>query len=228
MLREYFWTAYHPIGPRSTEPITGTNEVYVPGVFGDIFDVIYAYPDAQRWTTIGGYPVVIVAGNIELTAAEGRRLAQYIEEGGTLLIADGHLTGPGLEALSLPPLGAAGDANAYTWTPTGEVHPSQHFRYRPITGGKPLAATATGQVFCAAFDRGKGRLLFLSVPRGLGIDRAALPVLAQLFAHLTRGLMPLEVKGDVEWLLNRSDSPLPKIQRIRSSHPCRLPIQPAS
>jgi len=42
-------------------------------------------------------------------------------------------------------------------------------------------------------DRGPGRLIFLSVPRGLGIDRAAMPVLAQLIAHLTRGLLPVEV-----------------------------------
>lgn len=44
----------------------------------------------------------------------------------------------------------------------------------------------------------------LSVPRGLGIDGAAVPVLPQLFAHLTRGLMPVEVAGDVEWLVNRT------------------------
>jgi hypothetical protein len=69
-----------------------------------------------------------------------------------------------------------------------------------------VATTADGKVFCAAFDRGKGRLIVLSVPRGLGIDRSAVPALAQLLAHLTRGLMPVEVKGDVEWLVNRSDT----------------------
>src|SRR6185295_2818496 len=58
--------------------------------------------------------------------------------------------------------------------------------------------------FCSAFDRGQGRLILLSVPRGLGIDRAAVPVVARLFAHLTRGLMPVEVDGDVEWLVNRT------------------------
>ena len=47
MLEQYFWTAFHPIGRESEKPITGTNEVNVPGVFGDIFDVIYAYPDVN-------------------------------------------------------------------------------------------------------------------------------------------------------------------------------------
>jgi hypothetical protein len=49
-------------------------------------------------------------------------------------------------------------------------------------------------------------LIVLSVPRGLGIDRSAVPVVARLFAHLSRGLMPVEVDGDVEWMLNRSES----------------------
>ncbi len=35
------------------------------------------------------YPVVIAAGDMELTAEEGRRLAQYVDEGGTLLLAGG-------------------------------------------------------------------------------------------------------------------------------------------
>jgi len=103
MLEEYFWTAYHPIGPESERPITGTNEVYLPGVFGDVFDVIFAHPDTRHWRTIDTYPVVIVAGEIDLTAAEGQRLAQYVNSGGTLLVADAHLTGPGLTALNLPP-----------------------------------------------------------------------------------------------------------------------------
>src|SRR5262245_47796966 len=34
MLREYFWTAYHPAGPKGMQATTATNEVYVPGAFG--------------------------------------------------------------------------------------------------------------------------------------------------------------------------------------------------
>jgi hypothetical protein len=206
MLHEYFWTAYHPIGPKSAEPITATNETYLPGIFGDIFDVVYAYPDVNRWTTLDTHPVTIAAGDIELTAAEGQRLARYVESGGTLLVADGQLSGPGVAALALPALGAVGVANRYIWSLTGTSQPAQRFRYREISGGKPLAITVDGKVFCAAFDRGKGRLIVLSVPRGLGIDRTAVPVVPQLFAHLSRGLMPIEVRGNVEWCVNRNST----------------------
>jgi hypothetical protein len=206
MLREYFFTAYHPMGPKSEEPITATNEVYVPGIFGDVFDVVTATPDLKRWTTISTYPVVVAAGDLELTEPEGKRLAEYVKSGGTLLVADGHLSGQGVAALEIPAAGESLEADAYDWKPTGARHRSQRFRFRPLGGGRALAATPEGKVFCAAYDRGEGRLIVLSVPRGLGIDRSALPVLGQLFAHLTRGLLPVEARGDVEWLLNRTST----------------------
>lgn len=207
MLHEYFWTAYHPIGPRSQEPIQSLTEAYVPGPLGDIFDVIYAYPDVSKWTTIDTYAVVIVAGDIELTAAEGERLNQYMEKGGTLLVADGHLTGPGAAALKLPSTEKETETNSYLWLEDKTPQPSQQFKFRPIKadGSRAIATAPGGQVICASMDRGKGRLIYLAVPRGMGIDLRATPMLARLFGHLTRGVMPVEVEGDVEWFVNKSD-----------------------
>jgi hypothetical protein len=206
MLREYFWTAYHPIGARSEEPITATNEVYVPGLFGDIFDVIYAYPDVKRWTTIHTYPVVIAAGDIELTADEGKKLADYVAEGGTLLVADGQLSGPGVAALELPEMGPELEATEYRWTPTSSRPPSQRFRMKPIRGGRALATDTNGQSFCSSFDRGQGPAdrAFGDAragdrpcrdPRGGAPDRPS---------HAR--LMPSSVEGDVEWMVNRTET----------------------
>ena len=47
-------------------------------------------------------------------------------------------------------------------------------------------------------------MIYLAVPRGLGIDKNVHPVVPRLIAHLTRGLMPIEVAGNVEWLINRT------------------------
>jgi hypothetical protein len=204
MLNEYVRTAYHPIGVKAEAPVTGTSEVNVPGVFGNIFDVIYAYPDVKKWTTIDTYPVVIVAGDIALTSPEGERLAKYVANGGTLLVANAHLSGPGVAALELPAAGPVAAADGYVWKPTATTAKAQRFRYQALEGGTPLATTTDGKCFCAAYDKGQGRLIVLSVPRGLGIDRTAHPVLARLFAHLTSGLTPVTVRGDVEWMLNRT------------------------
>jgi len=165
MLRELFWAAYYPMGPNSQHSITAQNEVNLAGVFGDIFDVIFAYPDIKLWTTIDSYPVVIVAGDIELTEAEGVRLKQYVEGGGTLLITDAQLTGPGAAAIGLPALGESAEAAGYKWmggpgpSDLGKqtaTSPSQRYAYRPIEGGKVVAATPEGLPICSFFDRGQG------------------------------------------------------------------------
>ena len=44
----------------------------------------------------------------------------------------------------------------------------------------------------------------MTIPHGLGIDGRLAPVVARLIAHLSRGLMPVEVAGGVEWLVNRT------------------------
>jgi hypothetical protein len=206
MLQEYFWAAYYPIGPESEKPMTGTNEVYLPAVFGDVYDVVFASPDVKRWTTLDTYPVTIATGEIELTAAEGKRLAEYVEKGGTLLVADAHLTGPGVAELNLPVAGPTAEADGYLWLKDKTVHPSGRFRFKalPPDAGRPLAKTSDGKVFCAAYDRGKGRLIQLAVPHGLTIGKQVHPVVARLLAHLTRGLMPIEVDGDVQWLVNKT------------------------
>jgi len=210
MLEGYFWTAYHPIGPESQKPMTATNEVYLPGVFGDIFDVTFAYPDVSKWKTIDTYPVVIATGDIELTHAEGVRLAEYMQRGGTLLVADGHLTGPGAAELQLPSSGEYREASEYTWLldQVEAKRTAPRFRYRPITDPlvMPLARASTGDVFCASVDRGQGRLVYWSTPRGLTISKETHPMLANLIAHLSRGLMPVEVRGEVQWLVNRTQS----------------------
>ena len=203
MMQQYLFTAFHPLIPHSEQPISALSECFVPAVFGDIFDVVYAYPDVKKWATIDTYPVVIIVGDIELTAAEGQRLAQYVNNGGTLVVADGTLTGPGLAALNLPKMGNVEEATGYKWLHETTVSPSQRFRFRAIPGGRALAVTADGKAFCSAFDRGQGRLIVLSVPYGLGINKEAVAVVPRLFAHLSRDLMPIEVEGNVEWLLNR-------------------------
>ena len=194
MLQEYFSTAFYPIGPESTKPMTGTNEVYVPGVFGDIFDVIFAYPDVKKWRTIDTYPVVVAAGDIELTQAEGERLAQYVDEGGTLLVADTHLTGPGLAALSCRGR-RPGRGDGYRWLATRRSIRHSASATGPSPAARRWQPRPTGKSSARRLDRGKGRLIYLAVPRGLGIDRQAQPVVARLLAHLTRGLMPVEVEA---------------------------------
>ena len=59
----------------------------------------------------------------------------------------------------------------------------------------------TGKCFARARPRAGTAHLFDRAAR-LGIDRSIHPIVPRLVAHLTRGLMPIEVRGEVEWLVN--------------------------
>lgn len=215
MMSGVFSTLYHPIGPESEKAITGVNETFLPGVFGDVFDVIAAYPDVAKWKTIDSYPALIVAGDIELTLGEGKRLAQYVNAGGTLLVTDANLTGPGAAELKLPAAKETGEAAAYAWMlgnkgakDAAANAESPAFRYGIIdaTGGRVIASDPQGKPFCVSFDRGEGRLIYLAIPRGMTVSRQMHPAFARLVAHLTRGLMPIQIDGDVTKLVNKNSA----------------------
>ena len=203
MLKEWFKVAYHPYGPKEAEVNTGVNQVFLPGTFGDIFDVLVTAP--ARMDILDSYPVVVLNGEVHLSADWGKKLAGYVDGGGTLIVSDDQVAGPGVAELKLPGLGASAEAESIHWQPTTREVVSQRFRYRPIRSGRALATADDGDAIASVFERGKGRLVFLSVPCGLGIDEAATPLVALVLAHARQGLIPVEVRGDVEWLLNRTE-----------------------
>jgi hypothetical protein len=51
---------------------------------------------------------------------------------------------------------------------------------------------------------GRGKLIFVTVPDFLGKDERMPPLVAHLLAHLFSDSTPVEVKGDVEYLVNRN------------------------
>jgi hypothetical protein len=149
--------------------MTRVNEVYLPGVSGDVFDIISAYPDTQRWRTIDGYPVVIAAGDIELTETEGKRLAKHVTDGGTLLVAEAHLTGPGLQELKLPATENLVEADRYRWLSDPAEYPSPRFQCRPIKaakGDRILASRPRVSLFASPATAAKAASFISRSPAG--------------------------------------------------------------
>ncbi|MCX5661005.1 MAG: hypothetical protein NTW19_15055 [Planctomycetota bacterium] len=203
MLLEWFQVAYDSYGPRDAQINTGVNPTFLPNLFGDVFDVLVTAP--KRTDILDHYPVVVLNGEVTLTEEWGKKLAKYMDEGGTLIASAEQLTGPGVAALQLPQTGATAEEASFQWVPTTKQVVSQRFRYQPLKEGEPLIKASNGDVVAAAYKRGKGRLVYLSIPLGLGIDQAATPAVALLLAHVRQGLLPVEVRGEVEWLLNRTE-----------------------
>jgi hypothetical protein len=204
-IRGWFDLAYFPAPITQGEPASAIRQTYVSGVFGDVFDVIVNAP--KRTAILHTYPVVIAAGELDLTPEWGRALREYVRRGGTLVVCADSLTGAGVGELSLAPiLSEEREASAFFWNPTGSTHSSNAFRYRTLFAGRNrILATANGDPVACAQTDGKGQIITIGVPLGLGIDERPVPLLSLLMQSLTAGQVPIQVRGDVEWTLNKLD-----------------------
>ena len=205
-IRGWFDIAWYPAPETQNEPATAIRQAYVNGIFGDMFDVIVTAPNKSKIAAT--YPVLIAAGEVNLSEEWGRVLDGYMHQGGALVVSADQFTGPGVAALALPEMAAEAEASAFNWSANNQVpYASNIFRYRSpaVADGQILATTPDGKPLTVSYTRGKGKLIFTGVPMGLGIDRRPVPILSLLMQQLTEKLMPVRVSGDVEWTLNHLD-----------------------
>lgn len=202
-IRGWFDIAYYPAPETQGEPSTAIRQTYVNGIFGDIFDVIANVP--KRTAILSTYPVTILSGEVYVSEEWGKALHDYMERGGTLVVCAEQLAGEGIKRLSLPTGSPERESDGFVWRESGEAIPSNRFRFHalPPNAGNPIALAADGSVIAVESKRGKGRLVYVSIPLGLGIDERPTPLLSKLMLALTSGLMPIQVSGDVEWTVNR-------------------------
>ncbi|HEY0455968.1 MAG TPA: hypothetical protein VGE41_06305 [Verrucomicrobiae bacterium] len=202
-IRGMFDIAYYPAPETQNEAASAIRQTFVSGIFGDIFDVIVNAADHTK--TLSTYPITFAAGEVPISAEWGDALLKYMQQGGTFVAAAEQLSGPGVEALGLPKLGALQETDAMVWNASGESLPSQVYRYYAIASGKDkvLAKSARGEPVIISRAIGKGMLVFIATPLGIGLDERPIPGMALLMRQLSDGLMPVRVKGEVEWTLDK-------------------------
>src|SRR5207248_1124232 len=117
-------------------------------------------------------------------------------------------SGPGAAAIGLP-AGAGNEAEASdaAWKSPAATVASNRFRIGAIPEGdrRVLATAGEGKAVVTMETRGKGRLVYVAVPLGLGLDDRPVPLLAHAMRQVTEGLVPVRASGDVEWTLSRLD-----------------------
>jgi hypothetical protein len=81
------------------------------------------------------------------------------------------ISGEGVAALELPTFGEAARASAFTWQPSGETVQAQAFRFQPLNAAtdRVLATAGDRQPIALLAKRGKGRLITVGIPLGLGV-----------------------------------------------------------
>jgi hypothetical protein len=223
-LRELFGAAFYPGPVREGEPASGERQAFVPGIFGNIFDVLVA--SATHMDAIDSYRALVVGGQIDWTQVasasdrgssptvrEGanwpQRLTQYVRSGGTLVLNSAQIKGLPTDLLGVRLTGATAEAhNAKCLSPNEpeqDLH-GQIFRYDRVEakGADVLIAVPTGDPLVTVNKVGRGRVVFIALPDLLGEDERITPFVAHLLAHLESEATPVKVEGDVEYMINRT------------------------
>jgi hypothetical protein len=83
-----------------------------------------------------------------------------------------------------------------------------HYARVDLTAAQPLMVTTSDQPepLATVNKIGRGKLIFVATPDLLGEDERMPPFVAHLLAHLAGDATPVEVKGDVEYLINRNSN----------------------
>ena len=84
----------------------------------------------------------------------------------------------------------------------------QLFRYQKVelSGAQALITTADGIPLVTTNKVGKGTVIYCAVPDLLGEDERMVPLAAHFLAHVFVDATPVNVSGDVEYLVNRNDT----------------------
>ncbi|MCM3872509.1 MAG: hypothetical protein ND895_17630 [Pyrinomonadaceae bacterium] len=233
-LRELFGVAYYPGLVLEGEPATSDAQVFVNGVFGDIFDVLVA-SDTQSPVSdlrvsasprprvsgspsppispspLSPYRAVVVGGHIDWSLEWVTKLTDYVRSGGTVVLNAAQVKGLPDQLLGVRVMGTTSEADTGRCLARGEQPQDlsgQLFRYHKVElkEAKTLIATPSGDPLVTVNKLGKGSLVFSVLPDLLGADERVAPFAAHMLAHVFSDATPVRVRGDVEYLINRTNT----------------------
>lgn len=222
-LRELFGVAYYPGLVLEGEPAIADRQPFVSGPFGDIFDVIVASDNQTNATSprppvssspspessLSSYSAIVVGGHVTWSPAWVQKLTSYVRNGGTIVLNSSQRAGFPEEFIGVHPTNARveTDAARCLWpNEQSEDLNGQMFRYDKVElkGATPMIAASNGDPLVTVNKLGKGTVIFSSLPDLLGEDERMTPFAAHMLAHVFADATPLSVRGDVEYLINRT------------------------
>jgi hypothetical protein len=181
------------------------------GVYGNIFDVLIDRPERAR--AIFHYPVVWLAGDVDLGGTWPTLLEEYVRKGGTLVANIDAVRRLPSKLLGVRPTGKS--VVAEQWQPEGgDARPTTPFEVAEVerAGASVLAWATPKTPLLTRHSVGSGAVMVAMVPRLLGQDERAHPLLPYLMNGLTANLLPIEVRradgtplrGEVMYQVNKT------------------------
>jgi hypothetical protein len=210
-IRELMGVAYSPGLVVEGEPAMADRQPFVAGVFGDIFDVVTAEsgPKSRVQSSLSAYRAVVAGGRVEWSAEWIQKLNEYVRNGGTLVLNAAQTKGLSEQLLGVRFTNGTAEADSARCLVPGETEAElngQLFRYEKVElkGATTLISSSNGDPIVTVNKLGKGSVIFVAVPDLLGVDERMTPVAAHLLAHVFGAATPVKVRGDVEYVLNRT------------------------
>jgi hypothetical protein len=206
-LRELFGAAYYPGLVREGEPASGERQAFVPGVFGNIFDVLVTSDTHKE--AIDAYRAVVVGGEVNWTPAWAAKLEDYVRRGGVVILNAAQTKGLPSALIGVRATGEKGEAHNARCLVPNEPPADLHggiFRFEQIElkGAQPLMVTPSNQPLVTVNQVGRGKIIFVAVPDLLGEDERLTTFAAHLLAHVFTDATPVKIDGNVEYLINRN------------------------
>lgn len=144
---------------------------------GDTFDVLVHGANREAWNA---YPAILAVGDIPWQPEDIEHLKQYVKQGGILAFNEVNVSGWPRAYLGLAPAGFQPDGDAKVALASSEATPLLIRR-----------KVGQGEVFVASWRPEPGKA-----------DEMAFP--GAFLRSLAERFLPLEVEGNVEWMINRT------------------------
>ena len=157
------------------------------------------------------YRAVVVGGRIEWTTAWIQKISEHVRNGGVLVLNAAQTRGLPENLLGVHLTNASAEADSARCLATGEQSQDlsgQMFRYEKVElkGATTLIGATSGDPLVTVNKVGKGIVVFNALPDLLGLDERVTPFAAHMLAHVFADATPIKVSGDVEYLINRTNS----------------------
>src|SRR6266508_2817462 len=161
--------------------------------------------------SLDAYRAIVVGGRVDWSAQWVKRLIDYVESGGTVVLNSAQTKGISAELLGVHSAGVTAEADNARCLSPGEVAQNlngQIFRYERVElkGAQPLMFADNGDPLVTVNKVGKGAIVFSTLPDLLGEDERITPFAAHMLAHVFADAAPIKVNGDVEYLVNRTEA----------------------
>ena len=207
----------YTVAPFTQDLKKGKEGCLANGEFGDGYDVLVPDPPSGpiRLDTLLDYKVAILLGKCDIQAPLAARLMDYVRKGGTLVVNSRQTGGCFPQGFTgVIPSGKSVPVEGRVF-PAGDaaVELGQPYDYEPVelAGAKPFWRDEKGGILASVNAFGRGRVVLTTVdfmlPRAAtgfcASTTAKAPLVELLMRRIIREVLPMGVKGDIEYGLNK-------------------------